>query len=85
LEFPKGDKRRNTQKLMSTSTPQSPETSQRQDDLRATLAAFDEFMAKAPLKDIADELNARMGIYRSELQTRESISKSRAAAGLPPI
>lgn len=44
--------------------------------LQKTLDAFDEFMLKAAIPSIADDLDKRLEIYRSELSTRKILSKT---------
>lgn len=49
-------------------------------DLRKTLELFDEFRSKAPMREIADEINPRLSIFRSELSCLESIQKVKKLA-----
>jgi hypothetical protein len=42
-------------------------------ELKAFFFLWDEFRKKAPLKEITDDLNRRLRVERSEMQTREVI------------
>ena len=49
--------------------------------LRETLRLFDVFRKSAPRKDIVEDLDRRLNIFRSELQTRDAISKMQKETG----